>query len=89
MKKPWVPPFLASFARSGEVLAVVQFPEEQLRRRCPNRPRTPRLVILEARAFCGPKDLCNLPLLRRCRQIAQVLRFAQDDKPYLGELHRY
>jgi hypothetical protein len=43
----------------------------------------------EARAFCGPKDLCNLPPSRRSQQIAQVLRFAQDDKPCLGELDHY
>jgi len=34
-----------------------------------------RLVILSE-----AKDLCNLPAAPQQRQIAQVLRFAQDDK---------
>lgn len=33
----------------------------------------------EARVFCGPKDLCNLPTLGRSLQVAWVLRLAQDD----------
>src|SRR5579863_501804 len=33
----------------------------------------PRRCHPEVRAFCGPKDLCNLP------PVASVLRFAQDD----------
>ncbi len=60
-------------------------------------PSTNRSVILRLALFAGRRacpersrrDLCNLPPLRRSRQIAQVLRFAQDDKPFLGELHDY
>lgn len=52
--------------------------------RLPLSAPAPAACHPEGRAFCGPKDLCNLLTLRHCRQIARVLRFAQDDKVYLG-----
>jgi hypothetical protein len=62
--------FKVSKAAIGKVV-VVQFPEEQLR--CLPLSIPPSHLPSchpEDRAFCGPKDLCNLPALRRCRQIA-------------------
>jgi hypothetical protein len=68
----------------------VQFLEEQLRRLPPSCTASHHpFCHPEGRVFCGPKDLCNLPPLRHYRQVAQVLRFAQDDKPYLAEPHHY
>jgi len=60
--------------------AIISRPEGKVNARrwfSLTNPFAPTVCHPEARAFCGPKDLCNLTPLRRCRQIAQVLRFAQ------------
>src|SRR5579863_6002907 len=70
---------------AANILGCEQFSEEQLRRLPPSHTASHQLSCHpEARAFCGTKNLCNLPTLRRSQQVTQVLRFAQDDKLRLG-----
>src|SRR5579864_9222120 len=44
----------------------------------------------EGRAFCGPKDLCNLLAVRRCRQLHRsfVAKNAPQDDKWLGFAQR-